>query len=119
MIKKRISNFLAFIVVILCILSYELFQFEPGKNLALFITWFVFVLLLLLIIIISSESDVKNTLYESYRNGDHLPKWLDILFYIIIIMGLAYFAWFVSATIWSIIAIFDLGFREQACKNLK
>lgn len=81
----------------------------------MFVSW-VFVILTFCEV---ASSEVRKILVQSYRDGQHLPCWLDLILYGTQISILAMGGWFVTASLWTLIAFIDLSHRVEAEKGAR
>ena len=66
---------------------------------------------------INSDTTTIDKLMESYRNGEHLPTWLDNVIYLCLALVLAGYTHWVLAICWVIIGGIDILLHEKACKK--
>lgn len=64
-----------------------------------------------------SKDEKRQKIIQSYRSGEHLPKWIDVVCYGFMILILAAFGHFVLAGFWLVAAGTDLGFRMLASEE--
>lgn len=66
--------------------------------------------------LLNSDKGGRKVVAETYRRGLHLPQWVDVLVFIIIITTCAAVGWFACATAHVILAVLDLNARKEAGK---
>jgi len=84
-------------------------------NVFTFYSWFTGIFCLIALVSEDNETgkELLAKIKKQYEDGKHLPKWLDVVYYILIIGMLAAVARYWIAGVWIIKATTDLRWREK------
>ena len=118
---KQINNVLSFALVFVAVAYMN--QYHWLENVMRFFTWFMVIQYQVLCAKARNlkpndeSSELILKLFKSYRNREHLTRWLDNLAYIALALFLTAMGHWVLAICWLLIGAGDLSLRYDAMKS--
>ena len=116
---RHIRSVLIFTGCFLAVFLYEIYGHQYARNLILFFIWFASIMSMLIFIATNKKNDedankIREKVFNTYRDGKHLPPLMDKFFYFIVLATLVAYGWIPTAIAWLFIFIIDLFLRRKS-----